>query len=168
MAGTNKRFYKAKAKQWALAESSTGKEQVAVLFEILTPDAAEKHLTWYGFFTEATADRTIESLRYCGWQGDDLLDLTGLDTNEVELVVEDEEYEGKINVRVQWINRVAALSLKVPLTGDKAKAFAAAMKGKIRALDAAGGKRTPSKPASSSAPAGPPEPPPLTDADIPF
>ena len=92
MAGTNKRYYRGKAKEWTLSESSTGKVMIVVLFDILTEGASEKSLTWRGFFTEATTDRTIESLRAMGFEGDDLSQLVGLDKNEVDLVVEDEEY----------------------------------------------------------------------------
>jgi hypothetical protein len=165
--GTNRRYYEAKATEWALGESSSGKEQVVVSFHVLTPDAQEQRLTWYGYFTEKTADRTLESLRHCGWTGDDLTDLTGLDANEVQLVVEDEEYEGKVTAKVQWVNKAGGLALKAPLAPDKAKAFAASMRDRIRAMDAAGGVRKPSaapKPASLAAP----EPPPHSDADLPF
>lgn len=163
---SNRRFYRAKAKEWQLGESENGKPFVGVLFEVLTADAQEKHLTWRGFFTEATTERTIESLRYMGFEGDDLEQLVGLDRNEVDLVVEDEEYDGKTYARVQWVNRAAALRVKQALTGDKAKSFAASMKAAFRTHDAANGKRASS--AKSPTADKRPEPPPLSDADIPF
>lgn len=180
MAGTNKRIFRARAASWGLGESSTGKEQVAVEFRISTENADVQSLTWYGYFTEATADRTLESLRYCGWTGDDLLNLEGLDANEVDLVIEDEEYNGQVRPKVQWVNKPGGLALTSPLTGDRAKAFAASMKEKIRALDASKGvrksaapaqQRSAAKPAPSRGGAVPPEPPPHTDADsfdVPF
>lgn len=171
--GTNKRTYRAKASRGQLGETSKHNPEVAVLFEIIT-EAPESALTWHGYFTEATTERTIESLRIAGWKGDDLMDFEAgytfpADAPEVDLVVEDEEYEGKTYARVQWVNRVASLSVKTPLTGDKARAFAASMRDKFRAFDAAKGVRTPARPAAPVKPNGqPPEPPPLTDADIPF
>jgi hypothetical protein len=169
MAGTNRRYYRARAIEAGLGESSTGKEQVAVSFEILTEGVPEKFLTWFGYFTDATANRTIESLRHCGWKGDDLTDISGLD-QEVDLVVEEEEYEGKQHTKVQWVNRPGGLTIKTPLSPDKAKAFSASMRDRIRALDTANGTRT--APARSTPrPAGGdkrPEPPPLGDTDIPF
>jgi hypothetical protein len=92
MAGINKRYYRAKAKEWTMSEASTGKPMLVVLFDVLTEGADVKALTWRGFFTEATMDRTIEAMRHMGFEGDDLGDLTGLDRLEVDLVVEDEEY----------------------------------------------------------------------------
>lgn len=177
MAGTNKRYYRGKAKEWTMSLSSTEKPMLVVLFDVLTEGAAEKALTWRGFFTEKTMDRTIESLRFMGFEGDDLSQLEGLDRNEVELVVEDEEYtdgesgEVKYSAKVQWVNRPKALSVKNVLEGDGLKAFAAQMKASFRQVDAAAGKRT-SAPAAAKkpAPSGPQgaEPPPLSDADIPF
>jgi hypothetical protein len=164
------RRYAAKARTWGLGETDTGKEQVAIEFEILTAEAEFNHITWFGYFTEKTFDRTIESLRICGWEGNDLSDLQGLDKNEVELVIEDEEYKGNLIAKVKWVNRPGGLALKAPLTGDKAKSFAAAMRDRIKALDAAGGFK-----AKAPRPSGPPPPvgsnggpPPLTDDDIPF
>lgn len=161
--GTNKRTYRARAAVWGLGESGTGKEQVAVEFKVLTEGAAEQSLTWYGYFTDGAIEKTIESLRNCGWQGDDLSQLDGLGANEVDIVVEDETYEGKTTARVQWVNKVGALAIKTPLTPDRAKSFAAAMKDRIRAVELAGGKRTTPKPAS--APTGQK---PLSESDIPF
>jgi hypothetical protein len=161
---TNKRYYTARADSWVLGKSSTGKEQVAVSFTILTEGATHQRLTWYGYFTDATFDRTVESLRICGWQGDDLADLQGLDAEEVSLVVADEEYEGKVNARVLWVNKLTqGPAVKSVLEGDEARAFAASMRDRVRAFSAAA-KKPASKPAGDVRP----EPPPLTDADIPF
>jgi hypothetical protein len=173
----NKRIYRARARpgSWGLGETGGGNPQIAVEFEILTPDTPEKVLTWYGHFTEASADRTIESLRHMGWTGNDFEVLEGLDTNEVDLVVEEEDFEGKVSTKVQWVNRVGGVAIKTPLAGDKLKSFAAAMRGRIQALDAAGGRKPaaakPRPPPPPGAPAGAdrrPEPPPLDDADLPF
>lgn len=163
--------YAARAKTWALAETSKGDPQVAVEFALLDPEAEMKSLAWYGYFTENTEARTIEALRTMGWAGDDLSDLQGLDANEVSIVVEEEEYQGKIQTKVRWVNKAGGLNVKAPLSGDKAKAFATMMRDRIRALDAAKGVKKPAQPnGATRAPArsGPPEPPPMTDADIPF
>lgn len=165
MSTTNKRYYKARATSGILGETQGGKPEVAIAFSILTPGASHSSLTWHGYFTEATEARTIESLRIAGWRGDDLSQFAdGYDfpaeAPEVELVVEDEEYEGKVRTKVQWVNRAGGPAVKTPLTGDKAKAFAAAMRDKFRAHDAANGKRTPT-PKPAAAPAKPLD-------DIPF
>lgn len=150
--GTNKRIFAAKAKSWGLGEAGTGKEQVAVEFETLTEGADVKSITWFGYFTENTWERTIESLRYCGWKGEDLSDLSGLDANEVDLVIEDEEYQGNTYAKVQWVNRRGGLALKAPLTVERAKSFAASMKDKIKALEASKGQKKAPNGARAQAP----------------
>lgn len=163
--------FKAKAKTWGLGEASTGNKEVAVLFDILDEAAEFSALTWRGHFSDAAWERTVESLRICGWEGDDLTKLEGLDKNEVELVVEEEEYEGKTQTKVRWVNRIGSLNIKAPLEGDKLKSFAAAMQSKIRAFDASKGRKrtnaTGAQPSTSPSHRSP-EPPPLTDDNIPF
>jgi hypothetical protein len=124
--------YRAKAVQAALGETSTGKPQVGIEFELL--DHPGQTINYFGYFTDETFSRTVESLRACGWSSDDLSDLTGIDTNEVSLVVEHEEYDGKTRAKVRWVNRTGGLALKAQMPADKAKAFGAQMKGRIKAL----------------------------------
>lgn len=169
--GTNKRYVQAKAKSWTLGVSSTGKEQVAVSFVVDADTETERFLAWYGYFTDATAERTIESLRLMGFEGLDLTKLEGLDKNTVELVLEDEAYEGRVREKVQWINRGGGGALvKTPLVGDKASAFAASMREKFKVYDASNNGKRAAKPAAAR-PAPPSGPlggdPPPTD-DIPF
>lgn len=148
--------YAARAITGALGTSGTGKEQIGVEFEI--QDEQGGHITWYGFFTDKTMDRTIETLRLCGWKGSDLNSLDGLGDNEVSIVLETEEYEGKSRQRVQWVNRAGGLAMANPLSADQAKAFAAKMKGAVVAYDMAkGAVQQATTPANgSTVPAKPP------------
>lgn len=164
--------YRGKAKSGVpqLIESAKGTPGVAVEMVFTAPEMAGALLGWTGWLSDGAFDRTVESLRHMGWTGTDLDQITGLDTNEVELVVQAEEYEGKKYPRIQFINRIGS-PLGVPMTADKAKTFAAAMRDRIKALDAAGGRKPAprtSRPVNGTPPSGPPEPPPLTDKDIPF
>lgn len=148
--------YRAHAIEAALGETDTGKEQVAVRFSLLDHENTE--ITWYGYFTEKTAPVTLKALRTAGWRGTDLMDLSDLcnpdSTPEVFLVVEHEEYEGKTSAKVRWVNGAGGLALKKALDPNKAKVFAARMRGQIAALDAAakqnggGAARPPARPAS--------------------
>jgi hypothetical protein len=155
--------YRARAIQGALGQASTGKDQVAVEFELLTEGMEGQHITWFGYFTDPTWERTVESLRTCGWQGDDLSDLTGLGSSEVDLVIEQEEYDGKIYARVKWINKPGGMSLKAPMSPERAKQFASEMKGRILSLK----KNGAAKPAAKSATGRTVEPPPHADSDRP-
>jgi hypothetical protein len=127
----DKGTYKARAVEGALGFTSNDNEQVAVLFETIEPQP--RRITWYGFFTEATSERTLESLRHMGWKGDDLSDLSGITDNEVYIVVDHEDYQGKTQARVRWVNSGAggALAMKATMDKARAQAFAARMKGAV-------------------------------------
>lgn len=178
----NLRQYRAVANQYMLSEAGTGTAQIAVLFDVLEEGVPERQLVWYGFFTDGAFDITIKALRACGWKGTNLAEIDAL-PNEVILVVEDEEYEGKIRAKVQFINE-PGLAVKNPMTPDAAKAFAAALASRVAAYDAAhpprpvvrGQPARPAQPAGARLPPsagrqGPPsareEPPPPSDRDAP-
>lgn len=125
-----------------LGFTSGGKEQVALTFRLLdTPGFTGRQMTYYGTFTDGGQKHTIKALRTCGWRGEDLSDLSsalwdrsGL---EVELVVEHDEYNGKLRDRVRWVNPpgggASGPVLKQPMTDAQRKAFAARMRGTIAA-----------------------------------
>lgn len=121
--------YKARALDMQLGLTAANKEQVGVEFEITDPDHAGIRLTWYGYFTDKTAERTLQSLRFCGWKSDDLTDSTGISDNEVELVIEAEEYNGQKRPKIQWVNKLGGIGMKSPMNEAQRKAFAQRMKG---------------------------------------
>lgn len=138
--------HRARAKEWALGVSSTGKEQIGVMFELVGGEHAGKHITWFGYFTDGAVDRTLESLRHCGWDSDNLADLDSLGANEVDLVVDDEEYEGKWRSRVKWVNRVSRLQMKEQMSPAQVQAFAAKLRGKAVASKKKYGEQPSSQP----------------------
>lgn len=168
--------YRARAVQGGLGMTSKGNPQVAVEFELLDEDWAGERITWFGGFNDESKtgkgktqlDFTLAALRAAGWTGDDLSNLEGLGSTEVSIVVKHEEYEGKMQARVQWVNAPGGLALKSPMSPEAASAFAARMKGRVmRAAP------PPSRPATSSAPAPrnnvhPNAPGSGVDDDIPF
>lgn len=114
---------------------------------IIDGDSKGQRARWTGYFTENTNERTVQALQICGWQGDDLSEfsdgaLHGLDSNDVEIVVELEEYEvidkesgrptgeTRTSAKVAWINRAGGfLNKAAVMKPDAAKAFAAKMRG---------------------------------------
>src|SRR4051794_36240960 len=109
--------------------ASTRTRQVAVLFEFTDGECQGEQLTWYGFFTPATADRTVESLRNagCTFPNDNLADLTGLGSVECMLVVEEEE-DGKLKIR--WVNKLGGgVALGTRMTEAEKRELAAEMRG---------------------------------------
>lgn len=175
----DRRYKRAKAIEWALGHTSQNKEQIAVCFQLLDATEGPDRITWYGYFTEKTWERTIESLRHCGWEGDDLSDLSGLDTNEVDLVIEPEENDrGEWYDKVRWVNSRGGLALKDRMDEGEVKAFAQRMRGNILAMKKGGGQRSRTQRSGNSRsrsegapPAGHPDDPGPSDFDedsIPF
>ncbi len=142
--------YRARATNGVLGETKGGKEQVVVAFTLL--DFPGQNMNWYGFFTEKTTEGTFRSLRTAGWKGSDLSDLSDLskeDAPEVVVVVEHEaDQQGAVRARIRWVNGTNGVGLKATLPPDKAKAFAARMKGKVVAFDRATG--APAQPAKTA------------------
>ena len=79
---------------------------------------------------------TMDTLtKVIGWNGDDLSDLNGTGDfvgKEVWLVLDEEEYNGKIQTKVKFINRVGGQTQK-PFDPEKAKSLSEKLKGKVLA-----------------------------------
>lgn len=167
----NDGVYPARGVTAQLGESGNGTAQVGVQFRLTSEGFEGKYITAFLYFTEKTTDKTIEALRNCGWKGDDLSDLTGIDTEDVELVIANEEYTDKdgnkkVGPKVQWVNKPGGggIAMKKAMAPDAAKAFGAKMKGAVLAWNKKQGQ---SKGAPRPAQGRPPEPPPHTDTDAP-
>ncbi|HVY79854.1 MAG TPA: hypothetical protein VG994_02640 [Steroidobacteraceae bacterium] len=144
------------------------KPQAVIQFEIT--GEADPYATWtisaFCFLHEKSWERSIESFRHMGWQGDDLRELPELCAqgllNEVEIVVDHEVWENEVQAKVKWINKPGggAVKLKKPMEGAALDAFANRMRGAIRTVPA-NGARPQQKPAAPKHPNAP-------DSDIPF
>lgn len=152
--------YKARATEGALGRTSAGKPQVAVAFTITEGEHAGSVVPWNGYFTEKTEERTLESLRHCGWNTDDLSNLAGISDNEVSIVVEVEDFEtdtGEIRQasKVRWVNASGGgLRMKERMDDADAARFAQQMKAKVLAQkQKMQGKASATKPANGTKPA---------------
>ncbi len=124
---------------WAqFGVSSNGNEQVVVNFEILDGEHAGETMAWFGSFTDKTADKTLEGLRNCGWRGSDLATAsTGPLEQEVSIVVQEEEYQGKVRSKIRWVNRPGgggAFKLEKPMARNDMKMFSSKMKAKAASI----------------------------------
>lgn len=108
----------AKVIDYGLSETKAGDQQVMVKLK-LSGDGSE--ITWYGSLKEGKAQEiTFDTLqRVLQMQGDDLLALEGgagsqvlNETKDVEITVAHEEYQGKTQVKVKWINDVGGFTKK--------------------------------------------------------
>lgn len=123
--------YLAKATEWDLGIADKGTEYIAVVFRIAEGQYAGQFRTWRGFFTEKTEKRTVESLRYCGWTGNDFTNLTDLDKNFVTVTIEHESNEetGKLYDKIAWVNKPGNLAVKTAMDEKHKAVFAKRMRG---------------------------------------
>src|SRR5258708_5207159 len=94
--------------------ANKGTPFIEFYFQVTKGELEGKSVRYTGYFTDNTAERTIDSLRTCGWSGNDLVafrdgKLHGMDSKEVEIVVSLEEFvndkgEKKMSARVAWVN----------------------------------------------------------------
>jgi hypothetical protein len=123
-----------------------GTEQSEVEFELTQEGFTGTRITWVGYYTERTEDRTLESLRHAGWTGDDLAasPLPGLGSTEVDLVIENEEYDGKTRSKVAFVNKPGGIAMGVPMDDVQRRSFADRMRAKIALQKNGAGTATPS------------------------
>ncbi len=161
--------YRAKAVAGALGYTKDHNPQVAVELHVLDESFAGESITWFGYFTEKSQERTLESLRILGWKTDDLSDLSGITDNEVKIVVEEDEYMGEVRLKVKWINKSGGIALKERMNEAEAKAFARKMKGAALASRAGAPAPAPQRQvAPKPKPAATPASPELDDDKLPF
>lgn len=154
--------YTARAKSWVLDQSASGNNMLKVQWAVqIPPTEAEvatakasgegvvpktAYVNSYIVFSPGAMARSVQSLEYMGnWVGDDIRELDnsegGLDTNEVELEIEMEEYESKWRPKVKWINRKSGVSRKNAIDPNELKSAALDMKSMIAAARDANAKK---------------------------
>jgi hypothetical protein len=112
--------------------ASTGTEQVGVRVECLDGELAGQSVTWYGYFTEQSERRTLESLAIMGGDINDVIPLPGLGSTEFELVLEEETADdGSVHYKPAFVNRIG-VAMKQQMDEGQKRAFAARMRGLAR------------------------------------
>lgn len=146
--------YKARATGEVVLGSSSqkGTPFIEVYFQITEGENKGGKVRWTSYFSEKTNERSIQSLEYCGWRGEDLSEfsdggLHGLDANEVEIVVELEEHQTKetaekpsetrTSPKVRWVNRQGGfLNTAQAMAPQAAESFGERMRGLVLAMRA--------------------------------
>jgi hypothetical protein len=103
-----------------------GTKQILVMFEITEKGPYKGAvLPWFGYFTKDSKERTVDVLRLCGFEGQNILDVeTQKLSGDVVLSVENSEYDGKTQSRVAWVNDpnyVPGIKLAKLAESDKAE-----------------------------------------------
>jgi hypothetical protein len=127
--------YLARAKDFQIRSAMNAPtEWVDVTFEVKVSEDEVADCTWMGFLTKKAMERTIEALRFCGWYGDEITNLLddGLSLNEVEVVIQHEEYKGKTRARIAFVNKIG--SGQRPLDEDRIKSLADRVREKAKTM----------------------------------
>lgn len=163
--------------------------EIVLTCEVKIAEQQTVRLAYRGYFTDKSTEHTFKALRAAGYKDADLLPLWEEGAwaravpkpPDVEFVIQQEpdmEYaeNGELvekrdaagnpltRARIRWINAAGAIGVRTPLTPEKAKLFAAKMKGHLAAFDAK--NKQPKQNGAASQPRGE-EPPPQTDGDAP-
>lgn len=108
--------YRAKAFYGNFQAASTGTPELRVGFEVLSgPQEGQKV---YGslYFTQKTFERSMEACEYMGMTPEDVenQDIANLGSQECQIVVEHQEYNGETQARVKWVNSLRGPAQEVP------------------------------------------------------
>jgi hypothetical protein len=114
--------------------------QVLIYFELLEGEHAGEVYPWFGYFSKASYERTVESLRFCGFKGNDLNKLNEQELRQkVQVQIGHNTYTKRNDetgeekevtfARVDWVNRIGsgAIKLNNPMSKDEQRKFAAMM-----------------------------------------
>ena len=134
--------------RWELSKNDA--KQVIAYFQLIGhPEVFP--IPWRGSFAstmlgesgKSVAQRTVESLRYMGLKGDDLLAIENQELNQiVSLQVEHDEWEGKTRLKVAWVNKPGGGVIKVkPLPEEAKRKFAAMMRASLAKVPEVEGER---------------------------
>ena len=132
----------------------------AVCFEILSgPQAGQKISSFLYFSSSAgksgktVAERSIESLRACGFTGDDIDKFSDQAPDiECQIVVEHETYQGKTVAKVKWINKAGGggFTFEKPLAPSELRKFSAQFKGVLKNIPVVAGKKAERQPPTAA------------------
>ena len=102
--------------------SKDGTDQIAL--DVSVP-SLNRTFTTFLYFTDAAAPYAIERLRACGWKGDDITKLVGIDGNEVDVQIKYEVYNGKEQMKVEIATGGGTIKLQSVMDEKQKRQFGA-------------------------------------------
>lgn len=141
--------------RFRFGKSNTGTLFVLVYFRILEGPWAGRTVPWWGYFGKESGKRTLQSLRYCGLKGNDVMkaEVQPMDqvvSISVEHNINPNDEQQRPRARVAWVNQAgggAAMKLNTPLSKDELVRFSAQLISRLAAIGEVDAPR-----ASASAP----------------
>lgn len=127
---------------WLGQSKEKGTPYVHLQLIVTDDDEDGKTIPWYGYLSDKAIERTIETLVACFNFDGDLTSLYAeaqtFEGMKVNIVVEEESYEGKARFKVKWMNPAGYVHAAQSLAPETAKMLIAGLgnKTKAAALDA--------------------------------
>jgi hypothetical protein len=105
--------------------ADTGTDQIAVLFRLTDGPWKGREATWFGTFTEAALQYTLEALANVGWDGRDVRQMREQmkKGTRVSLVFQIETYNSEERSRPRFINKAGIRFKNGPMTKDQRNGF---------------------------------------------
>jgi hypothetical protein len=137
--------YDAQAIACGLGEAQTGTPQIAITYQLFDGDDVIGEAPYYGFLTDAAMEYAIKTCRTSGWEGNDISELDDCNCaeklpNRIQVVLEENEWEGEVSVRVKWVNAGGGVRLKKRLDPAGKARLADRIKARIMLMEKQGGK----------------------------
>lgn len=105
-----------------------GDDQIVLDIEVALAEGEVRRLSTFLYFSDAAAAYSLDRLRAGGWTGDDVTDLTGVDTRLVDVEIKYETWEGEQRMRVQILTGGGSVRLENTMNEKQKQMFAARMK----------------------------------------
>ena len=102
-------------------QTKTGTDQIIIDMDLI--DIGER-VSVFLYFSEKAAPHSMKRLRAAGWQGTNLADLSGLGSQECQVSVKYEEYQGEQKMKVEIVSG-GTVTIQNAFDDKSKKAFAA-------------------------------------------
>lgn len=116
------------------------KETPQIAIDLAFPDGSS--MTTFLFFSPGSAQYSFQRLTALGWKGkgpNDLGNLTGIDTNEVDIEVREETFEGKTRLKAEILTGPGRVVIEKTVDPASFAARVAALVGNAGATEPAAG-----------------------------
>ena len=140
-------YYQGRAIAGSEQYGFTKKGDEQIVLDLSIP-SLERQVSTVLFFSDKAYTYSLERLRACGWTGDDVTQLVGIDANEITVEITYEVYEGKERMKVNIATGGGRIKLETPMDAAAKRGFAARMKALAK-----GGAPAPRPQAARPAPA---------------
>lgn len=98
-------------------ETSNNFPQILLTFRMkIDENGSTQEAGAFLIFSPESAPYSYERLRACGWEGNDLTDLRGIDKNEVDVRVWEESWQGKPQIKVEIMSGGGKVTMAKPLS----------------------------------------------------